>query len=208
MQMTNDPIIAPATDSVPAPAGGNATASGVNFQASLGAMFAARLLTERALDERLRLNDTRIKSIRFETEAPVDDLLLETTEGGFLFVQAKTTLSLSERLDSEFGKTIEQVVRLWRICSTGVGAKGWDRPLDPAQDRILIAVGPNASGSIATDLATALVSTQAASSAALPQAQQAALTKFVGTLNQAWVSLSAIRLRRPRSTASFGLSPS
>ena len=38
---------------------GNATAAGVSFQASVGATFAARLLTARRLDERLRLGDAR-----------------------------------------------------------------------------------------------------------------------------------------------------
>lgn len=179
----------PDTNSLLAGGGGNATAAGVNFQASLGAMFATRLLTERALDERLRLGDVRISSIRFETEAPVDDLLLETTAGGFVFVQAKTTLSLSESLDSEFGKTAEQIVRLWRICSTGRADKGWNRPLDPSRDRVLIAVGPTTSGSITRDLATALSSVQAVATAALPQAKRLALTKFERTLGDAWVSL-------------------
>jgi hypothetical protein len=120
---------------------------------------------------------------------PVDDLLLETTESGFVFVQAKTTLSLSENLDSEFGKTAEQIVRLWHICSTGNAAKGWDRPLVPTLDRIVIAVGPTASGSIAVDLATALASVQATSTAPMPQAKKAALKKFKRTLSAAWAAL-------------------
>ena len=33
--------------------------------------------------------------LRFETEAPVDDLLVKTTDGGFVAIQAKTTISLS-----------------------------------------------------------------------------------------------------------------
>lgn len=33
--------------------------------------------------------------IRFETEAPVDDILVATSEGGFTALQAKTTVSLS-----------------------------------------------------------------------------------------------------------------
>lgn len=48
--------------------GGNATAAGVTFQGAVGAGFAAQLLSERRLDERLKLGDVRIKSLRFETE--------------------------------------------------------------------------------------------------------------------------------------------
>ena len=35
--------------------GGNATAGGVSFQTSVGAVFAVQLLTERNVDDRLRL---------------------------------------------------------------------------------------------------------------------------------------------------------
>ena len=66
----------PINEDMLARGGGNATASGVSFQASVGAIFACRLLAERNLDERLQLGDVGIRSIRFETEAPLDDLLI------------------------------------------------------------------------------------------------------------------------------------
>jgi hypothetical protein len=34
--------------------------------------------------------------LRFETEAPVDDILVATSADGFIAIQAKTTLSLSD----------------------------------------------------------------------------------------------------------------
>jgi hypothetical protein len=48
--------------------GGNATAAGVDFQAKLGAWLASQLLAERPLDA--RLTGKRLRSLRFETEAP------------------------------------------------------------------------------------------------------------------------------------------
>jgi hypothetical protein len=51
--------------------GGNATGAGVTFQAS-----AAQLLAERPLDGRLGLGGAKARSIRFESEAPLDDILL------------------------------------------------------------------------------------------------------------------------------------
>ena len=105
---------------------------------------------------------------------------------GWIFAQVKTALSLSESLDSEFGKTVEQIVRQWRTCVAGTGERGWDRNLVPGHDRMLIAVGPNASGTIAGDLAAALASLQAPSAAALPQAQQKALNKLRALFAAAW----------------------
>jgi len=174
------------TDDLLARGGGNATASGVSFQASLGAVFAIQLLAERQIDERLRLGEAQVISLRFETEAPLDDILIGTSLAGWVFVQAKTTLSLSENLDSEIGKTAEQIVRQWHACASGRGQRGWDRPLDPARDRLLIAVGPGASGTISRDLAMALSALQAASTAPLPSAHQQAVDKFSNLLSQAW----------------------
>jgi ATPase family associated with various cellular activities (AAA) len=172
--------------------GGNATASGVSFQASVGATFAARLLADRRLDERLRLGDVRIRSLRFETEAPLDDIVVETDAAGWVFVQVKTSLSLSESLDSEFGKTISQIVRQWQACAGGDGKRGWDRSLVGGRDRMLVAVGPSASGTITDDLAVALSTLQAPSAASLPQDQQQALDKVRALLARAWQQILGV----------------
>ncbi len=169
--------------------GGNATASGVSFQASVGAIFSACLLAERNVDDRLRLADARVRSIRFETETPLDDILIETEAPGWIFIQTKTTLSLSESLDSEFGKTAEQIVRQWKICTDGNGKREWDRPLDVRRDRMVIVVGPDASGTITGDLAAGLGSLQAPSAAPLSQAQGQAVDKLRVLLTTSWRKL-------------------
>jgi hypothetical protein len=138
--------------------GGNATAAGVTFQASVGAIFAAQLLAERPLDGRLGLGGAKPRSIRFESEAPLDDVAVETTAHGWLLIQAKNSLTLAESLSSELGKTAEQIVAQWAASTAGTGKRGWDRALDITRDRFIIAVGPTASGTIVNDLAKALTS--------------------------------------------------
>jgi hypothetical protein len=189
--MATDPH-EPADTNLLARGGGNATAAGVSFQASVGAIFATELLAERLLDDRLRLGEARIRSLRFETEAPLDDILIETDASGWVFVQVKTTLSLSESLDSEFGKTVEQIVRQWRVSATGGGQRGWDRRLALGRDRMLIVVGPDASGSISRDLATGLASLQAPWAAPMPQAPEQALTKLTGLIKEAWQKIIGV----------------
>ena len=105
--------------------GGNATAAGVTFQATIGAIFGAQLLAERALNSRFGLGGAKPKSIRFESEAPLDDIAVETNEGGWLLVQAKNSLSLASSLNSELGKTVEQIVTQWHASSAGSGERGW-----------------------------------------------------------------------------------
>src|SRR3546814_11422823 len=80
--------------------------------------------------------------MRFETEAPVDDILVGTSAGGFVAIQAKTTASLSQDLGSLFGKTLSQFVRHGLACRDGDGTLRWNRPLDAQADRLFIAVGP------------------------------------------------------------------
>ncbi len=180
----------PSEEDLLAHGGGHATAAGVSFQASVGAIFATQLITERKLDDRLNLGDAAPRSIRFETEAPLDDILVATNESSWIFVQAKTTLSLSDSLDSELGKTADQIVRQWLSCANGSGQHGWDRPLVFGRDRMVIAVGRQASGTVANDLAMALASTQVHSTAPLSQAQQNALQKLSALLVGAWTQIT------------------
>ena len=45
--------------------------------------------------------------VRFETEDAIDDLVI-ATDGPSLYVQAKRSLTLSTKVDSEFSKTLRQ----------------------------------------------------------------------------------------------------
>ena len=178
----------PNPDSILARGGGNATAAGVSFQAKLGALFAAQMLAERQVDRRLH-PDARIVSLRFETEAPVDDLLIET-DAGWIFVQAKTNLSLAAGKDSELGKTAEQIVRQWLSCSSGDATRGWNRPLNSLNDRILLAVGTGSPRTVSDDLAQALTSQQAPGAAPMPDGLRQALDVFTRLLESSWQKIT------------------
>jgi hypothetical protein len=183
--MTNDPT-PQASDSLLASGDGHAAAAGIGFQARLGSTFACQLLAERLTDRRLGLGDARIRSLRFETEAPVDDILIETDKGGWVFVQAKTRLSLSGHPDSDFGKTAEQIVRLWIACANSQSKRGWDRTLVPGKDGVLLAIGMGSAATVSANLAGALESIRASGAAPLPQYQRKALDAFVAQLKRAW----------------------
>ena len=184
----------PNSNELLATGGGNATASGVSFQAEVGTLFGVQLLSERRLDARLGLGDVRARSLRFETEAPVDDILVETDVSGWIFVQAKSSLTLSQTSNSEFGRVADQIVRQYHTCAQGTGRRGWDRPLDARRDRILIAVGRGAAASITDRLAAALNAVQAHSTAPIPTNQQSALDSFTGRLQDAWLALTGTAL--------------
>jgi hypothetical protein len=174
--------------------GGDATASGVRFQASLGALIAAELVAEHPLDARLRLGGTKPLWVRFETEAPVDDILVATDNGGFVAVQAKVALQASKKTDSEFVKTVGQLVRHYIACCKGDGGREWDRPLDRLRDRFLIAVGPKSSATIRQHLAEGLNARRQPGTGLvrpLSDLQENALADFDECVNSVWSTLSS-----------------
>jgi hypothetical protein len=171
--------------------GGNATAAGVNFQQSLGAIFGLWLLSEAPVDPRLQLGSAKITAIRMETEAPLDDAYGATSDGGIICGQAKNSLSLSDSLTSEFGKTVEQIVRQWRLCRDGTGDLGWNRPLDDAKDRLLIAVGPGSPATIRTNLAKGLEARRQPGAPVLTAPETKALAQFDTCVRLAWTASGA-----------------
>lgn len=168
--------------------GGNATASGVNFQQSLGAVFGLWLVTETPVDPRLQLGDAKITALRMETEAPLDDTFAATSDGGIICSQAKNTLSLSDSLTSEFGKTVDQIVRQWRLCRDGTGDLGWNRPLDPVKDRLLIVVGPGSPATTRSNLAKGLEARRQPGAPVLTVPETKALSQFDACVQLAWAA--------------------
>ncbi|MER8586917.1 hypothetical protein NKH19_17010 [Mesorhizobium sp. M1338] len=158
--------------------GGNAPAGGVTIQASVAASIAVRLLAAVALDKRLGLGAAKATAIRFETEVPVDDVLIETDSGGWVFIQSKNSLTGRFVLTSELGKTCDEFARLWLLTKDGQGERGWDRPLVRGKDAMLLAVGHETSGPIKVGLAKALDALRMQSTATLTDAERTLLTSF------------------------------
>lgn len=171
--------------------GGAATSAGILFQQRLGALIGSWLLNQQPLSAFLGLGNACPIWMRFETEAPVDDILVETSAGGYVAIQAKTTVSLSSDLTSPFGKTVSQFVRHWLACRDGVGRSMWDRPLDPNLDRLMLAVGLNAPDTVVGTLADALRLASQPGGGALNDAQGQAFSTFADCVEQAWAKTTA-----------------
>jgi hypothetical protein len=170
---------------------GGAAAGGIGFQAQLGALFGLQLLAQVPVDHVLELGTAVPVWIRFETEAPVENILVATSKGGFIAVQAKTTVNLSSGADGGLAKTVQQFVRYWLVCRDGQGEQLWDRCLDPNKDRLVLAVGPTAPASIRVDLPAALRSHSQPSPGSLTQGQQRALDVFETCMREAWSNTTA-----------------
>lgn len=166
--------------------GGAATSAGILFQQQIGAVIGSWLVAEWPLDARLNLGQAKPEWMRFETEAPVDDILVGTSAGGFVAIQAKTTASLSQDLGSPFGKTISQFVRHWLACRDGNGSLRWNRPLDARVDRLVLAVGPTTPANLRETLPAALRLRSQPGGGELNEAQQRVFSDFESCVEQAW----------------------
>ena len=161
---------------------GRGTASGVVFQGEVGARVAGLILSERPLSRIIPNCPGVPLRVLFETPAPVDDLLVQT-EVGEVYVQAKRTLSLSTRGESELASVASQFVRQHRM---GVEADGARRDFDPSRDRLLLAVGERAGATVAQDLRDALDRNRTGAATALPAKLAAALKTFSNHIDHEW----------------------
>ena len=171
-------------------AGGAATSAGIVFEQQLGAFFSTYILAGERFDECLNLGTAVPVWLRFETEAPVDDILVFTSNDGYIAIQAKTKVSLSRDLTSPFGKTVSQFVRHWIACRDGDESCGWDRPLDPARDRLVLAVSAEAPATVRVDLSAALRRRAHPGNASFTDTEQRALDSFDLCVAQAWKSVT------------------
>jgi hypothetical protein len=100
-------------------AGGAATAAGMDFQSRIAAVVLAHMLTNmRGLNILGLEGEQTIESMGCETTNAIDDLRITTTDG-LIFVQAKRTISLSDRPESDFSSVIKQFAQQYLQRSAG-----------------------------------------------------------------------------------------
>lgn len=87
------------------------TNSGINYQQRVGAQFLSLMLTDSHLEDWLPGSEGVLESMRFESCDEIDDLVLENNLGTTYYLQAKRSLSLSNRMESQFYDVIDQFVR-------------------------------------------------------------------------------------------------
>ena len=120
-------------------AGGSATNSGIDYQQRVAALAMTHALTGLGFLDDFGLNeDAEIREIFFESENPVDDIALVTSMGN-VFIQAKRSINLSARLDSEFSGVVKQFISQYLKENNDT-------------HKYVLAVSPSASSKIIRDL--------------------------------------------------------
>ncbi|MGP9800929.1 hypothetical protein [Rheinheimera sp. NSM] len=94
--------------------GGAATNSGIDFQQRVAAFFVLSMGLDLDCASMLeREHEAKICKVSFETEDAVDDIVI-SHERSKTYLQVKRKLSLSDKANSEFYKTIDQFVRQYK----------------------------------------------------------------------------------------------
>ena len=76
-------------------AGGKATEAGMSFQARVGSWFAAHILAGTPVGSRFGVEVTaHATAVRFESADGMDDVVVNLSTGGRLYLQCKTTTKM------------------------------------------------------------------------------------------------------------------
>jgi hypothetical protein len=182
-------------------AGGAGAGGGTEFQARVAAWLAVQILAERGAAQAFGLGSAlTLERLRCETGEGVDDLLVETSDQGFAFIQAKRRLDLSGLAESPLASTLNQFVRQFvaeRLPAPALGAP-WHRALEAGGDRLVLTVGSRTPSTIRADLsavarrAAGLAPGQPLAAAAVSDRERRALRVVMTHLQASWRSVLGV----------------
>ncbi|MGH9858337.1 MAG: hypothetical protein ACRD4B_10880, partial [Acidobacteriota bacterium] len=134
--------------------GGAATHSGTSYQNAVSAKFAVDILAEKNIPAPWDLpQGLTFEFLRCETTQPTDDILIGTSEDGHVFIQAKHTLNLGTRSDSDLATTLDQFVKQFLQKANPTANSPWEtRTFNIEKDRLVITTSSRSSSSITQEL--------------------------------------------------------
>ncbi|MFL7905035.1 hypothetical protein ACJ41P_28160 [Azospirillum argentinense] len=158
---------------------------GGRYQDSVGAYLLVHLLS--GMPPFGLPHPTLLVHVASETGQDTDDWLAITSQHGCIYIQAKRRIEHSARPVSEMGKTWRQFLR-----QHAAGSIDPPRPLDPACDRIVLAVGPETPETVRVRLRevlsrmASLPTATAIERAAANVKEKQALNKLLSLLRALW----------------------
>ncbi len=174
--------------------GGAAAHSGIGYQDRVAAWMCVRILAEQ---EATPLWDwsvnTTLEFLHCETEQPVDDILLGTSQQGLAFINVKHSITASQAENSDFASVLSQFVRQFIASKNQAqGARLWERPLDEKLDRFVL-ITNSATAPIKNHLSAvlerirSLISGHGIDDAAKTKEERAILGKVKSHLQRSWL---------------------
>lgn len=187
-------------DSSHAVGGGAATQTGIDYQNRVAAWVAVSILAEQNASLPFDLPaDITFEYFRCETEQPVDDILIGTSNNGLLFMQVKHTINLEKGSASGLASTMKQFVRQFLAYKNESSGRLFDRPLNDTTDRLILATAMGSSKSIRESLKAVLdrvrilMPGQTLDDAAKNKDEKEALTVVIDHISNAWIKESGVQ---------------
>jgi signal recognition particle GTPase len=120
--------------------GGAAVHLGIGYQDCVAAWMCVRILAEQEAHPLWDWSaNTTLTFLYCETDQPVDDILLGTSQHGLAFINVKRTVTASLVGDSDFASALSQFVRQFiTLKNQPRGSRLWERPLDEKLDRFIL----------------------------------------------------------------------
>lgn len=180
-------------------AGGAAAHSGSRFQDRVTAWVAVHILAEKdvSLPWDLPANVT-LEYLQCNTVQAVDDLLVRTSEQGYIFAQVKHALNLETGAGSDLASALEQFVHQFLTYRSAAGRESGERKLDPEKDCFALITGPGSSAPIRKHLRSllnrlrSLQPEQQIDCAALNQQEERALQVVKEHLTRIWEKIMGV----------------
>jgi hypothetical protein len=134
--------------------GGRATHSGTDYQNRVAAWIVARILAEQDASPPWGLpTHVTLDGLYGETDQPVDDIRVGTSDGGQVFIQAKHKVTRERKPDSDLATSLDQFVRQFHAHQAAAHTgRPWERPLDSGRDRLVLVIGSESSEAIRRQL--------------------------------------------------------
>jgi hypothetical protein len=130
-------------------AGGKAEASGSQYESWVAAWYSVAIALGRANPPPVDLPaSVHLIKLSCQSDAPVDDVNIETSDRGTIFVQAKRTVHLSDSKMSAYAKALDQFVRQYKICQERGARSSWCQPLEAGRDRLVLATRSTGSSKV------------------------------------------------------------
>lgn len=131
--------------------GGAIAQGGFHFQDKIAAWFSVQILAEKSVQPMWGLSSgSTYEALYCETTSPVDDLNLVLSDNTNVFIQAKTSISISDREDSEINSVCKQFAEQFAVTQLGHS----DFPSNCTQ--LVLATSSSSPQAVRKDLSSAL----------------------------------------------------
>jgi len=134
--------------------GGSATHKGIGYQDRVAAWIAVHILAEQGVSTPWDLpENSTLEYMACETDQPVDDIAVGTSDDRSIFIQAKSVLSLGKKTHSSLASALDQFARQFiQLKEIFKGTNSTEIPFEAKKNSLVLVTSPESTRNIVGDL--------------------------------------------------------